>query len=259
MLPAHSATGRFWLWILLVACAGVGPARAAAKDPGVPLKVGVSPIFPPMVFKQGRQLAGAEVDLAQAFGKHLQRPIQWVELPWKDQIVALHDGRTDIVISSMSITTARGFVVAFTQPYLLVGQMAVVRRTDKELYALGFPSTPPGTIGVLRATTGEFLAERDFPASKLRSLPDSASAVKALVKRRIDLFISDSTLAWHLAGMHASDGLTVVPQPLSEEYLAWAVRKGDEALLASANAYLAQARQDGSLQQVLKRWMAVGP
>jgi len=259
MLRANVGTGRSWFWLLLLALSATGTTWAASVNQGAPLKVGVSPIFPPMVFKQGRELAGVEVDLARAFGKHAARPIQWVELPWKDQIGALHDGKIDIIISSMSVTTARGFVVAFTQPYLVVGQMALVRRTDMGLYALGFPGTLPGTVGALRATTGEFLAQRDFPGAKLRSLPDSLAAVKALVNQRIDLFISDSTLAWYLAGMHAGDGLTVVPIPLNEERLAWAVRKGDDALMASANAYLAQATQDGSLQQVLKRWMAVGP
>lgn len=258
MIRAHFTARWIRLSWLLLSLVG-GTALAAPADEGVPLKVGVSPIFPPMVFKRGRELVGVEVDLARAFGQHIARPIEWVELPWKEQIAALHDGRIDIIMSSMSITPARGFVLAFTQPYLMVGQMALVRRTDQALYALGFPPIPPGPIGVIKATTGEFLAERDFPASKLRSLPDSAAAVKALLGKRIGLFISDSTLAWHLAGMHAGDGLAVVPIALSEEHLAWAVRKGNDSLLASANGYLAQATQDGSLSKILKQWMAVGP
>jgi len=225
----------------------------------VPLKVGVSPIFPPMVFKQGKELVGAEVDLARALGRELGRPVEWVEVPWKDQVAALKDGRTDIIMSSMSVTTARGFVVAFTQPYLVVGQMALVRRTDRALYAIGFPNPPPGTVGVLKATTGEYLVEHDFSGARTRSYPDSASAVKALMGRKIDLFVGDSTLIWYLAGMHEGDGLSVVPIPLSEERLAWGVRKGDTALLEATNGFLARASRDGSLQQVLKRWMAVGP
>jgi polar amino acid transport system substrate-binding protein len=235
-----------------------GAARAAAED-GPPIRIGCTPIFPPMVFKQGRELAGAEVDLAKGFAKRLKRPVRWVEIPWKDQITALNEGRTDIIISSMSITTARSFVVAFSQPYLRVGQMALVRRTDQALYAMGFPAIPPGTVGVIKATTGEFLVERDFPASKIRAFSDSATAVKALMRKRVDLFISDSTLVWYLAGMHSADGLSVVPIVLSEEQLAWAVRKGDDVLLREANNYLSEASRDGSLQQVLRRWMAVGP
>ncbi len=249
------------LWILgWLGPLGFQPVGTTfAADVVAPLKVGVSPVFPPMVFKRGRELVGVEVDLAKALGAHLHREIQIVEVPWKDQIGALNEGRTDIIMSSMSVTAARGFVVAFTQPYLVVGQMALVRRTDKALYALGFPLPPPGKVGVLKATTGEFLAQRDFAGARIQSYTDSGDAVKALAKGRIDLFISDSTLAWHLAGVHSGDGVTVVPIALSEERLAWAVRKEDESLLNGANEYLTKATQDGSLQKVLRRWMAVGP
>jgi polar amino acid transport system substrate-binding protein len=245
------------IWLSVVGLTLTVESAVSAAEGGPPLKVGHTPIFPPMVFKQGRELAGAEVDLALAFGRRLGRPIQWVEIPWKDQITALHEGRTDIIISSMSITTARSFVVAFTQPYLKVGQMALVRRTDQALYGMGFPAIPPGPVGVIKATTGEFMIERDFPGAKIRSFPDSATAVKALMRKRVDLFVSDSTLVWYLSGMHAADGLSVVPIALSEEHLAWAVRKGNDALLREANTYLSEASQDGSLQRVLRRWMAV--
>src|SRR5262245_32751572 len=80
-------------------------AGEPASNP--PLKVGVSPIFPPMVFKQNGNLAGVEVDLARAFGEYLGRPVTFVELPWKDQIDAVNQGRIDIIMSSMSVTTAR--------------------------------------------------------------------------------------------------------------------------------------------------------
>ncbi|MGE4179500.1 MAG: substrate-binding periplasmic protein [Limisphaerales bacterium] len=241
----------------ILGCPVAGTVHAA--DAAAPLKVGVSPVFPPMVFKRGRDLVGVEIDLARALGAHLQRPIQIVEVPWKDQIGALNEGRTDIIMSSMSVTPARGFVVAFTQPYLVVGQMALVRRTDKALYALGFPLPPPGKVGVLKATTGEFLVQRDFIGASIQSFTESASAAKALMRERIDLFVSDSTLVWHLAGVHSGDGLTVVPIALSEEQLAWAVRKEDETLRTAANEYLDQSTKDGSLQKVLRRWMAVGP
>ena len=96
-------------------------------------------MFPPMVFKQGNDLVGVEVDLARILGQQLGRPIVFVEVPWKDQIEALNDKRTDIIMSSMSITDARRFVLNFSQPYFLVGQMALVRREDKSKYLMGFP------------------------------------------------------------------------------------------------------------------------
>jgi len=56
--------------IATLALSAVGLSAAeptpAAKPP---LRVGVSPVFPPMVFKQGKELVGVEVELARALGE----------------------------------------------------------------------------------------------------------------------------------------------------------------------------------------------
>jgi polar amino acid transport system substrate-binding protein len=93
-----------------------GAAAAAETETGAsaPLRVGVSPVFPPMVFKQGKELAGVEVDLARALGEKLGRKVVFVEMDWKDQTEALIAGKTDIIMSSLSMTPARNAVMTFT-------------------------------------------------------------------------------------------------------------------------------------------------
>ena len=68
----------------------------------------------------------------------------------------------------------------------------------------------------------------------------------------------DSTLVWYLAGVHAADGLSAVPIALSQEQLAWATRKSDDALLASVNTFMIQASQTGVFSNVFRRWTAIG-
>jgi len=251
---------RIWLATLLGSSLCLAPAVAQESASATSaLRVGVSPVFPPMVFKQNGDLAGVEVDLARALGETLGRKVTFVELPWEDQIEALTAGRIDIIMSSMSITMARRFVIDFTRPYLLVGQMTLVRREDQGQYTLGFPIRPPGTVGVLKATTGEFLVQREFPKASRKVFTSGTEAAQALKKKKIDLFISDSTLIWYLAGMNAAEGLSAVPIPLSEEQLAWGIRKGDDKLLAAANEFIQKSSQDGSLKRILQRWTAVAP
>ena len=42
---------------------------------------------------------------------------------------------------------------------------------------------------------------------------------------------------------------------LTEEYLAWAVRKDNPELLREANAYVAQLKSKGQLQEMVNRWI----
>lgn len=260
MNTSRTGFSRIRIGLLLCCLMVAGAAFAQGTPPGAAvLRVGVSPVFPPMIFKQGGKLAGVEVELAQALGEQLGRKVVFVELPWEDQIDALREGRTDIIMSSMSVTPARRYVVDFSRPYLLVGQLTLVRREDQNQYLLGVPSKLPGPVGVLKATTGEFLVQREFPKATRKVFKSEAEVVKALMKKKIDLFIGDSTLVWHLAGLHATDGLAAVAIPLSEETLGWGVRKGDEKLLAEANQFLQKASENGTLNRVVRRWMAVSP
>jgi polar amino acid transport system substrate-binding protein len=248
-----------WIVMTLIFClpsARRVMGQGSASDSSV-LRVGVSPIFPPIVFKQGKELAGVDIDFARELAQELGRQPVFVEIPWEDQIEALNDGRIDIIMSSMSITAARKWVVDFSRPYLFIGQMTLVRREDLSQYLLGFPLKPPGTVGVLKATTGEFLVHREFPKANRKSYSTEAQAMQALKKKKIDLFISDSTLICYLAGTHAGAGLSAVPIMLSEESLGWAVRKGDQKLLTAANDYIQKAGTSGKLNEILHRWMAV--
>jgi ABC-type amino acid transport substrate-binding protein len=260
MNTAATWPSRIWITLLLGWFSAAGPLVAQDRtSESAGLRVGVSPVFPPMVFKQGKELAGVEIDLARALGERIGRKVVFVEVPWEDQIEALNAGRIDIIMSSMSITMARRYVIDFAKPYLIVGQMTLVRREDQNRYVLGMPLNLPGTVGVLKATTGEFLVQRDFPKARRKVFRSAAEAAQALERKKINLFISDSTLIWRLAGLHAADGLAAVPLVLSEEQLAWGIRKGDEKLLAAANDFVQKASQDGTLNRIFRRWTAVAP
>jgi polar amino acid transport system substrate-binding protein len=228
-----------------------GPPASAAEV----LRVGITPAQPPMAFKQGGKIVGVEPDFAKALELELGREIKLVEVDWEDQIPKLLEGRTDIIMSSMSITKPRQFRVAFCTPYLRIGQMALVRTPDSHKYLLGFPAVPPGVIGVKKATTGDFLVQQEFPRSKRKEFSSPEQGARALIKGQIDLFIADATAIWWLAAENEAKGLTAVPIVLSEEHLAWAVRKSDTDLLDKINAALEKWQKDGSLNATIKHWV----
>jgi ABC-type amino acid transport substrate-binding protein len=219
------------------------------------LRVGVSPNSPPMIFKSGKNIAGVEADCALALGRALGREVQFVEVPWPDLIDALNEGRIDIIMSSMSMTRPRLFRVAFSDPYLRVGQMALVRADEKYLIGPFAASLNKRTVGVKKGTTGDLLMQQEFPTVKRKFYTSGEDAAKALKKGKIDLFINDSTMIWYLGGIYESEGLVVSPQALTEEVLAWAVNRSDVELLASVNGFLKNARASGELDRVLHRWI----
>ncbi len=234
---------------------GAGGYTSPSASPDNVLRIGVTPDSAPMVFKQAGQLTGFEIEMGRELGKFLERPVEFVEVKWPDQLQALQNGRTDIIMSSMSITPERRMLAAFSDPYMHVGQMMLVHREDIYRYALGFPQPLPGTVGIQRGTVGESAIQEMFSRSKKKSYRSIDEAVKDLVNNRINSVVSDAQIVWYQAALNQSAGLAVVPRMLNQDYLGWPVRTQDAELLKKVNEFVARAQQDGSMNAAIKRWM----
>lgn len=219
------------------------------------LRIGITPTMPPLVFIENGEPAGAEVDFARALGGEWGLEVQLVTLPWEDQISALQEGKIDVVMSGMSITDERLGQVAFSQPYLKAGQMALVRREDESKY-MGFSVIlTTGRVGVERGSTGEQLARQSFHGARLKAFDAIEKAADALTEGKIDLLVHDAPTIWWLAARRKAQGLVPIQKLLTEEHLAWAVRSEDSALLDRVNRTLEQWNRDGTLERIVKRWM----
>jgi polar amino acid transport system substrate-binding protein len=226
------------------------------------LRVGVSPAAPPLIYKEGSDIVGLEADLAEGLADYVGKSLRFVELPWEDQIPALVENRTDIIMSGMSITVARQYRIAFSDPYFRTGQMALVRKRDKAdryQYASGYygiyAMAPVSTIGVVKDTTGEFFVRKDFgSAKKITAFSCSEDAVTALKAGKIDIFVHDAPVIYALAAQNQAD-LSPLYSLLTEEYLGWGIRKNDRELLESANAFIEKLKREDALLPIVNRWL----
>ena len=196
-----------------------------------------------------------EADLARLLGPRLGRPVYFVEVPWDQQIESLMAGKTDIIMSGMSVTEARAVRITFTEPYLEGGLMAAVRTEDARQYgsreALLQTSA---TVGVIERTTGDVFVQQSFPNARRVALSIASDGALALRRRTIDVFVHDGpSIAWLVSANEAD--LAGIWQPLNRESLAWGIRGDDPQLLAKVNEILRTWKQDGTLTDVLVRWL----
>jgi polar amino acid transport system substrate-binding protein len=222
---------------------------------GKPLRIGIAPTFPPMVFKQHDRYAGLEIDLATALGEALQRPINFVELRPNDQIPGLLAGRVDLLMSSVTVSLARRTQVEFSRPYLKMGQMAMARKENAAAYRERLPADLPGPVGTIKGSAGDFLVQQEFPGFRRREFKSGEDASEALRRRKIELFVGDGPLVSWLAGARQNKELVALPYLLSEEQLAWAMRKEDTQLHRQVNDFLGRLERTGRLTAMVQRWI----
>ncbi|MDD5483113.1 MAG: transporter substrate-binding domain-containing protein [Kiritimatiellae bacterium] len=218
------------------------------------LMIGVSPNYPPLMFMQNGGIAGAEVDLASELGKALNRPVRFLQVRWDDQIDTLLAGRIDIIMSGMTITAARKVRIAFSDPYLQLGIMPLVRTRDAAKYSSAEKIiNGDARIGVERGSTADVFANRSCRSTSI-SYVQPIDAYFFLVNRRIDVFLHDGPGVIWLAAKHEAD-LQAIRLPLTRDDIAWGLRKDDTELLAAVNRALAAWKKDGTLQKILDKWL----
>ncbi len=222
------------------------------------LKVGLSPDYPPLQYKQDGRIVGVEPDNAQAVAKILGRELALFEYSFDELIPALEQGRVDVIMSGFSVTAERSQRVLFADPYMEVGQMAILHKNRIGSFAQPWAIYREGVrVGVEPGTTGASFAERELTDAVISFYADPTEAFGGLREDEIDLYIHDAPTAWQLANSMDTDDLISTYKPLTTEYLAWAVRKGDDQLAADLNRALREMRDSGTLQYIINRWIPV--
>ena len=220
------------------------------------LLIGVTTNYPPVIFKQGGEIAGIEADLARMLARELGTPVKFIELRWEEQIPSLMAGKTDIIMSGMSITRARKVRINFTDHYLKSGLVAMMRAEDAPKYS-SIESIKQGflNIGVVEGTTSDaFIKENFTEVQRIAAFQKAGDAFSPLKNRSIDIFVHDAPSIMWLVSENEAD-LTGLWEPLNEENLAWGVRKDDQQLLMNLNSILTKWKENGTLERVLLRWL----
>ena len=246
------------LLVLSVGCVKTDSASNLQPDNGVKiLRVGISTNSPPIAYKENDNIIGLEVDLAKGLAEFTGRKLKLVRLNWKDQIPSLLDKKTDIIMSGMTITNSRKYQIVFTDPYMVSGQISLIRRVDRGKFPIGMTDllNPSIKIGTITGTTGDFFIQ-DVKAKGARThFPTSTHAVKALLAGKIDAFVYDLPGNLYLASKYAAEGLLPVMIPLTREYLAWGVHPENRELLNEANSYVKSLSDQGVLEQTIQQWI----
>ncbi len=244
--------------MLLRALAAFALVLSASLSLAEPLRVALSPDYMPLAFKQDGKLRGIEVDNAREVGMILGRPVEFVEMGSTQYIDALNTGKVDVVMGGYSVTPERGAQVDFAQPFMQIGQMGII--LAERAGQLAYPRSlfQKGVkIAVEPDTTGQTYVQDNYPLAELRLYNSPDEAFQALRSRQVDVYIHDAPTSWNLASARDNQDLLSLYRPLTREELAWAVKKGNAALLQQLNDALSELQSNGRLSAIQNYYIPV--
>ncbi|MCM8533684.1 MAG: ABC transporter substrate-binding protein [Lentisphaeraceae bacterium] len=221
------------------------------------LRVAVSTNYPPIIYKEHGIVKGMEADFAYELAKELGYQVEFVETDWSDIMYSLNSGKVDIIMSGMSVTPARSAQVSFATPIMDISQMLLIRLNEIGRFrkpGKGYYVNSNMRVGVSRGTTGEQLARKYLPKHRIAAFQDIGFGAKALREGVIDCYIHDSPTIWSYAQKDDSQ-LIGVYWKLSTEKMAWAIKRGNFALLNEVNAILKKWRTSGKSSRIVSTWV----
>src|SRR5262249_27390581 len=147
---------------------------------------------------------GFDVELVQALGENLGRPIECVNLAFDALPAELASGRIDVICSGMSYTAERAEKVDFSRPYA-GSPMWVLVSTSRTKPDATIESLAAGgmQIAVQRGTTGETKARARFPKAEFLVFGTQAEAGNTVATGRADVFVYDKMTIESLHQEHA--------------------------------------------------------
>ncbi len=247
----------------LAACGGNEPAETtgAAASTVTTIEDGklimsTNAAFPPyeMTTDDGG-FEGIDVEIAGAIAQKLGLELVIDDMDFDAALLAVQEGKSDIVMAGVSVTEDRQLVMDFSDSYATGVQVVIVKEgSDVTMDNLG-----EKMIGCQRGTTGYIYAS-DTPENggygedHVTAYDNGASAVQALLNGQVDCVIIDNAPAQ--AFVAANPGLTLLEGTWVEEAYAIGMAKNNTQLVEAVNTALAELTADGTIQAIIDKYIS---
>jgi polar amino acid transport system substrate-binding protein len=236
---------KLFIWGLAIALFGVGISNAQQKE----IVIGMEMSFPPFEMQDtSGHPAGVSVEMANAMGKYLQRPIRFENIPFDGLIPSLKTGKVDLVISSMTVTPERSKSIDFSDPYLKMG-LSILANQNSSIQSIVDVDKPNITVAVKKATTGHIYAIQHFHNAKILIFRDSSTCATEVAQGKADCMIYDQISIFE-NWRKFQDSTRAILQPFQTEEWAMGIRKGNDELRTQVNGFLKQFKESGGFNDL---------
>jgi polar amino acid transport system substrate-binding protein len=221
---------------------------------GEPLRVGSDIPYPPFEEGKAGNYTGFDVELMEAIGENIGRPVEFQDTSFDTIFLDLAQGKFDVVASASTITDEREKTVDFSNPYYISEQAILVKEgSDVDSVA----ALSGVKVGVQQGTTGQEFVSEEVDAAEVRPYPQGPDAVNAVKSGAVDAVVMDIPVAEN--AVSAGGGLEVSSAiPTDEEY-GFAVKQGATELREEINRGLEEAIEDGTYAALYEQYFKRAP
>ena len=192
---------------------------------------------------------GIDVEIATAIAEKLGLELDILDMDFDSALLAVQQGKSDIVMAGVTVNEDRQLVMDFTDSYATGVQVIIVKEgSDVTIDNMG-----EGLIGTQRGTTGNINCTDDYGEEHVMAYDDGFTAVQALMNGQVDCVVIDNAPAQEFVKNNA--GLTILDTEYANEDYAIGLNKGNTALLDAINTALNELISDGTVQTIIDKYI----
>ncbi|BBA71827.1 basic amino acid ABC transporter substrate-binding protein [Geobacter sulfurreducens] len=225
-----------------------------AEAAGRTVTVATDATWPPMeMVDANKKIVGFDIDFMNAIAKEAGFAVQFKNTAWDGIFAGLGAGRYDAIISSVTITDERKKQYDFSDPYINIGQILVVPKTEKAASLAGLKGKK---VGAQIGTTGAFEIKK-VKGVELKNYDEIGLAFEDMAAGRIVGVVCDEPTAAHYALQKAEykNKFKIVGKSFTAESYGIVVKKGDKELLALINKGIKAVKAKKVDEQLRKKWL----
>ncbi|AJY69660.1 amino acid ABC transporter substrate-binding protein [Geobacter sulfurreducens] len=225
-----------------------------AEAAGRTVTVATDATWPPMeMVDANKKIVGFDIDFMNAIAKEAGFAVQFKNTAWDGIFAGLGAGRYDAIISSVTITEERKKQYDFSDPYINIGQILVVPKTEKATNLSGLKGKK---VGAQIGTTGAFEIKK-VQGVELKNYDEIGLAFEDMAAGRIAGVVCDEPTAAHYALQKAEykNKFKIVGKSFTAESYGIVVKKGDKELLALINKGIKAVKAKKVDEQLRKKWL----
>lgn len=229
----------------------------ARKDDGK-LIMATNATFPPYEYKDGDKIVGIDAEVAEKIAEKLGKELVIEDVEFGSIIAGVQTGKYDMGMAGMTVTPEREKSVNFTKSYAK-GVQAVIVTEDSPIKSLNdLKGDGSMKFGVQQDTTGDIYASDTaenggYGEENVIRFKAATDTVQALKSGKVDAVIIDNEPAKSFVA--STSGLKILDGAWVDEDYAVCVAKENTELLNQVNKALDELKADGTLQQIVDKYI----
>jgi len=247
------------LTLAFAGAATAGPVVDRIQKRGE-LVVGMSGDQPPLnVTAREGKIIGLEVDIASRLASDMGVKLRLATMPFAELLPALSEGKIDLILSGMTMTTKRNTGTAFAGPYYVTGKAFLTKqKTIASLKNADGIDAPEYIVAALKGSTSQLYVEKVLPKARLVTTVDYGEALDLVLRDKAHVMVADYHFCAVAAIRYKEKGLTTVDAPFTFDPIGVAMPDGDPLLVNLVQNFLSSLMGSGDLKKMTERWFKDG-